>query len=405
MNRSRRGFLPRLGRLLPKSRWLRLALIAVPIVFLLAAVDPLLGLVAMGGSGLGAVFGPLLDAPYGRLALAIAAVGTTMWIVARTWGAPLRTLRARALLHRHLAGIAAVLQDDPRRAQRLLEGVACARGPFPTEFPSLREDACLKLARLALDAGAPARAQAWLLRVPEADLSPALARSHAQLRALIELATPGALPASVDRVVREALARFPDDLVLLGALRDVRTAQGATAEAATVQDRVARACRDPAARTRLASLWLEAAAKAWAASDEAATHAHLAAARTADPMLAAEDLLAVEICVRQGDVRGALRGSCRVPGPRGLTRAAELLAAMPHDLTPREVLEICPTQGGLLLAAQVYAQRGDAARAHRATRLAARAMPDSPTAAAAIAAVQRRIEALASNDHGRAATP
>jgi hypothetical protein len=268
--------------------------------------------------------------------------------------------------------------------------VARARGPLPPEFPRLRDDACLKLARLALQAGAPARAQAWLLRVHDADLPQSMARSWVQLRAQVEIATPGALPASVERVVRESLARFPDDIVLLRLLRDLTAAQAQYAVAASTQERVARLGVDPDERTRLAALWLAAADQAWARGDAVSTESHLAAASVADRARAEHSLLPGELSLRGSDLRGALRQWARVPGSRGLRRCSEVLAAHPHALSPREILEVCPTQGGLLLAARAYAERGVTKAALRAARLAAGLLPDSPTAALAIADTLRR---------------
>ncbi len=390
MSRPRGWFWPRLRGLLPRSRLLRIGLVLVPLLLVLMVAEPVFGLLAMIVSGVTALLRPLLEDPFGRLGLVVSGFSALLWVGAHVFRDRLRTFRASLLLRRHLDGIAALVRDDPARSRRLLEGVARARGPLPPEFPLLREDACLKLARLALRAKAPARAQAWLLRVREAELPPSLARSWAQLRAQVEIAAAGALPESVGRVVRESLARFPEDVVLLRLLRDLHAANAAFGEAAAVQERVARLSADPQERTRLTSLWLAAADRAFAAGDESATEAHLAAAHTADRALAEHSLLPGHLRERLGDVRGALRHWGRVPGSRGLASAMRLLASDPHALTPREVLEVCPTKGGVLLVATSYAMRGDLRAAMRAARIAGRALPASPTAAVVIVDTLRR---------------
>ena len=390
MSRTRGWFWPRLRGLLPRSRLLRIGLLLVPLLLVLMVVEPVFGLVAMLVSGITALLRPLLEDPFGRLALVVVGLSALTWVGAYAFRDRLRAFRASLLLRRHLDGIAALVRDDRARSRRLLEGVARARGPLPPEFPLLREDACLKLARLALRANSPARAQAWLLRVREAELPPSLARSWVQLRAQVEIAAAGALPESVARVVRESLARFPEDVVLLRLLRDLHAANAAFGEAAAVQERVARLSADPQERTRLTTLWLAAADRAFAAGDESATEAHLAAARAADRALAEHSLLPGQLRERRGDVRGALRHWGRVPGSRGLASAMRLLTSDPHALTPREVLEACPTKGGVLLVATSYALRGDQRAATRAARFAGRALPTSPTAAVGIADTVRR---------------
>ena len=85
--------------------------------------------------------------------------------------------------------------------------------------------------------------------------------------------------------------------------------------------------------------------------------------------------------------RKAIQAWGRSRSPRGLELIAELLDEQPGVVDSRELLECCPTQGGLLLVARELARAGEHKKAMRAARRAAREGQLSPTVAVILAEV------------------
>jgi hypothetical protein len=98
-------------------------------------------------------------------------------------------------------------------------------------------------------------------------------------------------------------------------------------------------------------------------------------------------LLLGDIHRQAGDLRAALKAYGASRSASGLDRLAELLQGHPGLVEPRELLELCPLQGSLLLVAREFARQGDRERAERAARLAAEALGPTPTVCAVLAEV------------------
>jgi hypothetical protein len=378
-------------RMLPSSLWGKALLVAVPVLLLFAFVNPLVAVLRLLSESVAAVSAPFLRSPAGRLFAVCAALALAGYVAFRLLRERLRALRGGLLLRRHFDALAAWLAGDARRATDLWQRIVKSTAPLPPEYRAVRADAYLKLARLALASEQPGLALAWVLRVPEG-LPPVLERAHAQLRARAVVDAPGSLPATCAHEIGSALARFPDDLVLLRLQRDQFLATADAAGAAEVQERIwrgAEPARAAAERAAAVHTWLTAGAEALARRQYEDVERCLGRARAVDADLAAAQPLEGDLRWAQGDVRAALRAWSRVPGSAGLTRAAGALDDGAHGLTPRDVLECFATEGGLLLAARAFARAGDARRALRAAQQAARRLGPSPTVSAVLADVLR----------------
>ncbi len=393
MSPTRRSFLLNAWRrVLPRSFLGKAVVIGVPVLLVLLFLSPVVSALRLVVEFVAAIAAPILGDPTGRLIAVCGSLVLASYVGFRLLRDRLRSLRAGLVLRRHLDALAAWLRDDPRRASELWRRIARGTAPLPPEYRSVREDACLKLARLALLADAPGEAMAWVLRVREPGLPPSLLRAHAQLRARAVVAMPESLPESCRRELEAALARFPDDLVLLRLLRDRLRADGALRAAAEVQERVWRAAepvRAPSERDALAQAWLAAAAAALQRDAVTEAEACLARASDVDALAANASGLEGDLRLQQQDLTAALRAYAKVPGSSGLARAAAALDAAAEPMSPRAILECCPTEGGLLLAARAYARAGDVRRARRAAQQAAKLLGPSPTVSAVLAEVLR----------------
>lgn len=376
--------------LLPRNRLLRYAIYALPVLLVLALFSPALQVVLQVFDLCLRVLEPMLQTTLGRsllLVLVFATLGLLLfWLLQHR----VRDLRADAVLGRHLEAVAALVGQDRRRCREALRRVARHRGPLPVTYPHLLADACLKLARLALAEQRADEALHWLLRIVETELPPPLLRSLLQLRMMALRQQGAVLPASLVREVESALQRFPMDTVLLAERRLLERAAGDFAAAAATQELLckhAAPAEAAAARQRWQDDLLQAATAALAAGD-------LDVARKLQKKLAKADrdgdlasLLLGDLHRQAGDLRGAGKayGACR--SASGLDRLAELLQAHPGLFEPRELLELCPMQGSLLLVAREYARQGDLQRAERAARLAAETLGPTPTVCAVLAEV------------------
>lgn len=369
---------------LPERPWLRVAVIAIPVLVVLALLAPVFGLLEQTANLVTRVVVPLLESRGGRLLalnVLLLVAGAVAFVSLRS---RLRGLRQGLLLRRHVEGVRHLLDDDPRRARDAFRRVVKSRSAPPPEFPSIADDARIKLARIALADGEPDQAIHWLARVREPGLPPELRRSLAHLRAEA-FATPGAvLPETLERELREALTEVGDDARLLSLLRDVvRGTRGRESEVADLQERILeRSCPRfrVAARQQLVDDLLHAAsaARARGKPDEAAALARRA--HKADPDSPHPGCVLGEARAAAGDLRGAVREWGATRSPRGLELIARLLDDHPGMLTPRELLEGCPTRGAVLLVAREYARRGEFRKAERAARSAGKALtPSSAT--------------------------
>ena len=197
-----------LKALIPKNPWLRLVLFAVPVLLVLALLEPVLRLFEKGADLIVRLFVPLLETSGGRLLLlnmVLLFLGALAFLLLRS---RIRNLRSGLLLRRHMDGIGNLLDDQRRRAREGFRRVARSRAQPPTEFPPIAQDAKIKLARLAMADGDVDRAVHWLTRVRESQLPKELKRSLAQLRAEAFLAQGEVLPQAIGHQSPCGLGRF-----------------------------------------------------------------------------------------------------------------------------------------------------------------------------------------------------
>lgn len=374
-------------RMLPRGVWGRVLLIGIPVLVVLAFVSPVLGAIRALFELLGALLGPALRDPTGRLILVLASLVIGGLLAVHVLRDRIRRFRAGLVLRRHLDAVSAWLDGDGPRAKDAWQKLLSAE-PLPSEYRFVREDATLKLARQALQSGDVGAARVFLLQVRSEELPSALARAAAQLRAAVCAADSEALPQTRRREFAAALALFPDDAVLLELMRGQHAADGDARAALALRERLLQAV-PPRARAEqreaLAQDWLDLAAQALAAGEFASCQDALRNATTVDPRRADASLLPGELRLAQGDLPAALRAFARTPGSSGLARAAAALDVAGAKLSAREILECMPNAGGLLLAARAYARAGEHRRALRAARRAARTLGPSPTVAAVLA--------------------
>jgi tetratricopeptide (TPR) repeat protein len=376
--------------LLPKNPWLRVLVYALPILLVLALFQPALDVLLKLLDFVLRVIEPLLQTTLGRILLLL--VVFTLGAVVAVWllKSRVRDLRAEAALGRHLHAVAALVDLDGRRARELLKKVARYRGPLPERYPHLCADANLKLARGCLQQGQVEPGLGWLARIVEPGLPDELLRSLRQLRIEALRRQGGVLPLALRREVESAVEQFPSDHVLLGELRDLVAHDGDPAALAEAQERVHKAS-PPALKARERQRWL-------AALVEAGQHALRAADRDQVKKIAkkllqvdkdgpSSGLLLGDLHRSAGDLRAAIKAYGGTRSPAGLDRIAEVLAAHPGCVEPRELVECCPLQGALLLVARELARRGELERAERAARVAAEALGPTPTVCAVLAEV------------------
>jgi tetratricopeptide (TPR) repeat protein len=362
----------------PRTRLGRALWIAVPLLLILLALAPFAALVSGMLDLLGRLFAPLVATPTGRLLLLNAVLLVLLAVLAFGLRGRWRDLRSGLRLRAHLEGIAALVEGESATAAERLRRVAGSRAQAPRELPEIGAQARLGLARLAVEAGDSDAALRDLAGVPTEGLPAELRRSALQLRLAALDLTGEVLPEALEHAVDEALAEFPDDLVLLRRRRDLLRARGALDEAVTAQRRIA-ACAAPAEaaaeRTRLARdlvLAGEAALRrgGGGAVDEALARAE--EARRIDGEEAGAALLRGDALGLRGEVRGALRAYAQAASLEALRRAGELLERHPEVLTPREILESFPLDGGLILVARALERRGEDGAARRALRILGR---------------------------------
>jgi tetratricopeptide (TPR) repeat protein len=379
--------------LMPKSAWGKLIVISIPILLLLAFLEPVVNLLSRVVDLFARVLSPLVQDPTGRLVLVSALLAAAAAIAFSLLRGRIRAFRGGLLLRRHLEGVGLFVLGQDKRARELLRKVASARGPLPSVYPVVAQDACLKLARLALAAGHADQAMAWLARVREKGLPRELRRSLHQLRAHAFAAEAEVLPESLEAELRASLEAFKGDRVLLRHLREVVSRRGDLDAAAEIQERIAAVAPPPALgeeRDRLFTDLLAAGRAALLRGDTDRARAVAKKARSLDPEADGPRILQGEIKLAAGDLRAAVREWGRIRSAAGIERIARALDEQPGALQPREILECCPTEGGLLVVARELSRLGEHRKALRAARRAARVLGPSPSVAAVLAEVLRR---------------
>lgn len=376
-----RGAIAPFRLLIAGNPWLRLIVIGVPILLLLFFLGPVVSLVTKLIELTFQVMAPFFANPAGRLVLLnlllIAAVLVT-WLAVRN---RVRRMLSGWLLKRHLDGIVALVGGDEARAEELFTKVARSTREAPHEYPDLVVDAQLKLGRLALQRGAVDQALLWLARVREKGLRKDLHRSLVQLRAEAFLAQGGILPEAVEQSLRDALEAFPDDRKLLTLLRSVLVGRGAFVEASEQQERLhsrAPAHQKEAARATLLADLAVAGEAALANGDLAAVKACAKRARSADPDAPIGGVLLGKLAALEGEPRAALKQWGRTRSHQALQLMGDILAKDGQLMSTREIVNLSPTHGTLLLIAKLYAQRGEGKKALRAVRHVARALGPTP---------------------------
>ncbi len=386
----KRGMWAPVRALLPKNPWLRAALVALPVLLLLAlfgpAVDVLLKLLDLGMR----VLDPLLQTTLGRIALLL--VVFTLGGLAAVWllQGRVRDMRGEAVLGRHLLATARLVGHDHRRSRDAFAKIARYRGPLPQRYPFVVQDAAIKLARLALDQDRVDEGLGWLARVVEPGLPDELLRSLLQLRVRAMRRQGEVLPQTLEQEIASAVERFPDDYGLLRDLRDLHAARGRQADVVAAQERIVKVAPGVSAAAERQRLLVELQRQGAAlldAGDESGVRRIVRRLQQVDRDGPTGHLLLGDLLLRGGDPRGAIKAYGQAQSPTALERIATALDRHPGLFEPRELLEACPLQGTLLLVARELARQGESARAERAARMAAEALGPTPTVCALLSEV------------------
>ena len=386
----RKGLWAPVKAILPKNPWLRVLVYALPVVLLLALFGPALEVVLKLVDLVIRVIEPMLQTTVGRILLLLVVLSITalllFWLLRRR----VRDMRAEATLGRHLQATAALVGSDRKKSRELFRRVAKYRGPLPQRYPHVVQDANLKLARQSLADNKVDEALGWLARCVEPGLPKELMRSLLQLR-LEALRRQGeVLPATLRREAEDAVGRFPDDVSMLGVLRDLAEHEHNVDEVLQWQEKIAKHAPPATAvreRQRYVDALVAAGEAAIAAGDLDAAKKLAKRLQKAEPEGASGKLLLGDVHRAAREFRQAVRAYGATRSPTGLDRIAELLSEHPGAVEPRELLSNCPMQGGLLLVARELARAGEYERAERAARVAAEALGPTPTVCAVLAEV------------------
>lgn len=372
--------------MLPKTWKGKALLYGFPLLLLLALLDPVFGIVHKVFDLLGQILAPALDTAIGRIVATLLSLAAMLWVLWRVFRQQVRSMRCHALLGRHFDATAALLAGDEARARNLLKAICRRRRVKPEEYPWIVQDACLKLARLALDAHRPAEALLWVARCSDPLLPPELDRSRCQLRIAALAAHVDALPETAIAEARQACDRHPEDARLWSALRLLLLAQGNLAGAAEAQSHVVEHAAPAELRAAQETLCHDARSAGMRALETGDLDFAKKMQRAIHKLPGPDGgLLAGEILVCKGDYRGAVRAFGDTASPEGLDRIAALLRERPGCVEPRELLACCPMQGTVLLVANELARLGQREAALRAARLAAEQLGPTPTVCLSLA--------------------
>ncbi len=379
-----------LKAMMPKNPWLRVLIIAIPILLLMALFKPLFELLSDGLKVVFGLFAPFLENATGRLLLLNLLLGLALVFSFYLFRGRFRQLRSGLQLRRLQDGIMALALGQDHRAADLLRKVALYAGPLPSEYPHVVSDARLKLARLALSKSDYNRSLSWLTPIREHSLPKELRRSLLQLKVDTYLLQGEVLPETVQSELDSSLAQFPDDLRMLKQRRQIHLEQGDLLAAAKIQEQICKhapKARQAVARHRWLLDLVVAGTRALEGGelDQAlslAKRAHKVDADHPEPIC-----LLGKVHQAKGDARRAIKEWGRSRSPEGLRLIGSLLDDFPGVLSPRELLECCPSQGGLLLVSRELARTGETQKALRAARRAARHLELTPQVASILGEV------------------
>ena len=388
---DKQGFLRRAAKkagksMLPKTWKGKALLYGLPILVVLALLDPVFGIVQKVFDLFGQILAPALDTAIGRVVATLLSLAAMLWILWRIFRNQVREVRCHALLGMHFDATAALLRGDEGRAKAKLASICRRKRVKPDVYPWIVQDACLKLARIALESRKPAETLLWVARCADPSLPTELDRSRCQLRIAALAMHDDALPQTAIAEAKEACERHADDPRLWAALRSLLVREGDLRGAAEAQVRVAAAAQPAdrlAEQETLCRDALIAGIQALQADDfDFAKKMQRAIQGLPGPNAG---LLAGEILARKGDARGAVRAFGATASPEGLDRIAALIAERPGCVDPRELLTCCPMQGVVLLVAKELARLGQREAALRAARHAAEHLGPTPTVCMALA--------------------
>ena len=378
---GRRSALRRaLATILPSSRRARIVVVIVVAFILLALLDPFLSLLVRAGDFIAWVGGPVLGTPLGRLGFLNAAVALAGLLTLAALRRHVRELREASRLRHHRAALAALVRGDLPRARR--EFAAVTRG-HPARDEALRfvaDQARLGRARAELELGLP---PATTLTLGE-DAPTELRRSAEQLRARAAVRADRD-PQHAREMVEAALARFPDDVVLLRLHRDLLASHGSGTAALAVQTRIAEAAPPAERATERRRLAQEHAALGrlhLQADPPDLPHAAECAARAlaVDPRAAAPRILVGDLALARGELPAALRAWSEVGSEAAWKQVIHTLDASPIRFTIDDLLAAIPYEAALAILARDGLRRNRPAWAERAARVLQRRV--GPTAAA-----------------------
>ncbi len=378
--------------LLPKTWKGKLLLYGIPVLLLLALLDPVFGLVHKVFDLVERIATPFLETTIGRILALLLSMTGGAFLAAWLLRDRVRSMRGHAMLGRHFDATAALLVGDSKRARDRLRAICRRKRIRPDEYPWIVEDASLKLARLALHEGRAKEALGWIARVSSPELPDELARSRAQLRIEALRHHGGALPETLMSEAEEACAAHPTCARLHAELRELRLQRGDLAGAFEAQQRVVANASPAALAAEQETLCRDAIAasrRALADGDvDAAKRLQRAVAKLPGPTAG---VLQGDILAHKGDFRGAVRAYGQTASPDGLDRIAALLQNAPLAMDPRELLACCPMQGMVLLLARELARRGQTDDALRAARHAAETLGPTTTVCLVLAETLDRL--------------
>ena len=384
----RRAVLAPFRALMPKHRGWRIALVTVVVLFVAALLEPVANILIKLFELFLRVLEPMLQTPIGRILVLLLVFAGAILVGSRLLRTRLQTMHHGVLLSRHLDAIAALLRADPRRSRDLFLRVQKRRRALPSEYPALVQDANLKLARLALEAGRHGEALAWTSRVVEPGLPRELDRSLRQLRLQALRLHGSALPETLMSEAQAAVAAHPTDYRLRRELRSLQLERSDWNAVAETQHRVLELAPPAAIGLEREQLGRDVTAAAEAALGrgefDVAKKLQRSIAKLPGP---AGGLLLGSIQQRKGDLRAAIKAFGQTRCPEGLDRIAALLGSNPGAMDARELLECCPMQGTLLLVARDLARSGQLDAARRAAQQAANSLGPTPTVCGVLAEV------------------
>ncbi|MHC5065858.1 MAG: tetratricopeptide repeat protein [Planctomycetota bacterium] len=385
-----RAFWAPVKAVLPKNPWLRIAIIAIPILLVMALLEPVFGLLEKGVDLMVRLIAPLMETSGGRLLLLNLVLLFLVVVTFLILRSRLRRLFSGLVLRRHLDGIGQLLDDESKTARDSFRRVAKSRALPPSVFPQIREDAKLKLARLSLDSGQADQAIHWLTKIKEVGMPKELKRSLAQLRARSFLAQGEILDESMEAELRSSLERFPGDPVLAALLRDQMLQRGRLEDAAKAQEMVYKNSSSSAReveRQRLVEDYVRCGDEALSRGELELARSHAKKAQKLAPKAPEAGCLLGKVLVAKGDALAGIREWGSTRSATGFELLSKLLDEHPGIVSPRELLEACPIEGTVLLVAREYARQGDTRRAERAARAATRNLGLTPSTAAVLAEV------------------